>query len=78
MASQAKEHNGFSDEELEKILSKAFDEIRRRVYAHMAKREKKLAKELKSKEKEKDKEKQVKKSMKRSSDYRRSSSSSEQ
>lgn len=36
------------DEELEKILNKAFDDIRRRVSSLVAKREKKIAKEMKA------------------------------
>lgn len=40
------------DEELDKILNKAFDDIRRRVVTLMAKREKKLLRELKANSKQ--------------------------
>ncbi len=73
MASQGREQQ--RDEELEKILTKAFEDIRKRVYAHVAKREKKLVKDLKLVSKAPSK-KPVEERKKRSShDYHRSQSS---
>lgn len=70
------------DEELDKILNKAFDDIRRRVNTLLAKREKKLVRDMKSSskkprdtQKEKHEEKDKKKD-KKEREYRRSSSSS--
>lgn len=74
MASQTRETH---DEELNKILNKAFDDIRRRVSALVAKREKKLLRDMKisskkprepEQPKKKDKDKEYKRSKSSSSD----------
>jgi hypothetical protein len=46
MASQTREQT--HDEELDKILNKGFDDIRRRVNALLVKREKKLLRDMKA------------------------------
>lgn len=78
MASQTQTH----DEELDKILNKAFDDIRRRVNVLMAKREKKLVRDMKSSSKkprdtQRDTKHDDKKKEKKDKNYRRSSSSSD-
>lgn len=70
MASQTRETH---DEELNKILNKAFDDIRRRVSALVAKREKKLLRDMKISSKKPREPEQPKKKDK---EYKRSKSSS--
>lgn len=71
MASQARETR---DEELEKILNKAFDDIRRRVNNLMVRREKKLLRDMKTSNK---KPRDTHREPKKDKEYHRSESSSD-
>lgn len=78
MASQAREQT--RDEELDKILNKAFDDIRKRVTSLLVKREKKLLRDAKSstkKPRESRKEEPKKKDKDKDKEYHRSNSSSD-
>lgn len=79
MASQVREQP--RDEELDKILNKAFDHIRKRVNALMVKREKKFLRDMKTtskKPRENNRESHKEESKKnKNSDYHRSKSSSD-
>jgi hypothetical protein len=78
MASQAREQT--HDEELDKILNKAFDDIRRRVNTLMVKREKKLFRDAKTsskKPRENNRESRKEEPKKKDKEYHRSKSSSD-
>lgn len=75
MASQTRETH---DEELDKILNKAFDDIRKRVNALVNKREKKLLRDMKSsskKPRDTHREPRKEEPKKKDKEYRRSKSS---